>query len=51
MKRTFKVLLLLAALAVLGAGCASTSSSEYPFLSVGGYGQFRYTSFEVAGGW
>lgn len=45
MKRVLAICLLLAVVGLLATGCASTGSSEYPYLSVGGYSQFRYTTF------
>jgi hypothetical protein len=44
MKRIAAILVLLV-LAALAAGCATTGSSNYPTVDVGGYTQFRYTTF------
>jgi ABC-type molybdate transport system substrate-binding protein len=44
MKRMAAILVLLV-LVVLVAGCATTGSSSYPTVTVGGYSQFRYTTF------
>jgi len=45
MKRAFAMCLLLVTITLLAAGCATTGTSDYPRVEVGGYNQFRYTTF------
>lgn len=44
-KRLAPILTLLALVVLMAAGCATTGSSAYPKVDVGGYSQFRYTTF------
>ena len=44
MKRLLLMVVLLVAVALTAAGCASTGST-YPHVDVGGSYQFRYTTF------
>ena len=46
MKRVLAICLLLAVIGLLAAGCATTGTRDYPKVEVGGYSQFRYTTFQ-----